>query len=52
MGARAVEETIFSYKGASMLEGIPVDISVTAKASFAKFFNDSSFDYRKYQTAI
>lgn len=30
------------------MESLTIDINTAAKASFAKFYADSSFDYQKY----
>jgi len=32
----------------SKLESLEVDINITAKASFAKFFSDATFDWEKH----
>ena len=34
------------------MESLAIDIDITAKASFAKFFADSEFDYKKYETQV
>lgn len=34
------------------METMNIDISLAAKASFAKFHADASFDYHKYETQI
>jgi hypothetical protein len=48
MGGRATQQTTYSYKSVSMLQSLNVDISIAAKASYASFFADASFDYKKY----
>lgn len=34
------------------MESMSIDIDITAKASFAKFYADSEFDFHKYETNI
>ena len=34
------------------MESLAIDIDITAKASFAKFYADTQFDYKKYETQI
>ena len=50
MGGRAIQEIEYNWKSVAELESLNVDIHLSAKASFAKFFSDSSFDYHKYET--
>lgn len=52
MGGRAVQEIQYSWKSVSEMESLTIDINIAAKASFAKFYADSSFDYQKYETQI
>ena len=52
MGGRATEEIIYTYESASKMESLQIDVELTAKASFAKFYADSSFDFHKYETQI
>ena len=52
MGGRAVQEIEYNYKSASDMESLKIDINIAAKASFAKFYADASFDYQKYETQI
>ncbi len=52
MGGRAVQETIYSYASVSKMESLNIDINIAAKASFAKFFVDTSFDFKKYERDI
>lgn len=48
MGGRAVQEISYEFESVSKLNSLNVDISLAAKASFAKFFSDSSFDWSKH----
>lgn len=48
MGARAIEETNYPYQGASKMRAAQIDMGLIGQASFAKYFNDTSFDYKKY----
>jgi hypothetical protein len=34
------------------MESLNIDINIAAKASFAKFYADTTFDYQKYETQI
>jgi hypothetical protein len=52
MGGRAIQETIYSYESVSKMESLDIDINIAAKASFAKFFVDTSFDFKKYEKDI
>lgn len=52
MGGRAVQEIQYSWKSVSQMESLTIDINIAAKASFAKFYADASFDYQKYETQI
>lgn len=52
LGGRAIQEIEYSYKSASDMESLDIDINIAAKASFAKFYADASFDYHKYETQI
>jgi hypothetical protein len=49
MGGRAVQEISYEFESVSKLESINIDINIAAKASFAKFFADSSFDWHKHE---
>lgn len=49
MGGRAVQEILYSHQSVSEMESLGMDTNIAAKASFAKFFLDSSFDYHKYE---
>ena len=48
MGGRAVQEIAYDFESVSKLNSLNIDISLAAKASFAKFFADSSFDWNKH----
>jgi hypothetical protein len=48
MGGRAVQEISYDFESISKLNSINIDISIAAKASFAKFFMDASFDWSKH----
>ena len=52
MGGRATQEITYDYQTISKLNSINVDISIAAKASFAKFFMDSSFDWQKHTEEV
>lgn len=52
MGGRATQETSYTYESVSKMESLDIDINIAAKASFAKFFVDASFDWNKYQRSI
>ena len=49
MGGRATQEIQYESKSVSEMQTLEIDIDITAKASFAKFYADSSFDYHKYE---
>jgi len=48
LGGRAIQEIQYNYKSASDMESLDIDVNIAAKASFAKFYADASFDYHKY----
>lgn len=48
MGGRATQEISYDFQTVSKLNSINVDINIAAKASFAKFFADTSFDWHKH----
>lgn len=50
MGGRATQEIQYESKSVSEMESLQIDINIAAKASYAKFYMDSSFDYHKYET--
>ncbi len=52
MGGRAIQEIQYSYKSSSDMESLNIDVSIAAKATFAKYYADASFDYQKYETQI
>ena len=52
MGGRATQEISYSYESVSKLSSVGVDIDIAAKASYASFFADASFDWHKYKTQI
>lgn len=52
MGGRAVQEITYDYSSISKLNSLNIDIAIAAKASFAKFFLDSSFDWHKHTEEI
>lgn len=52
MGGRAVQQIDYSYESVCKLKSLKIDISLAAKASFAGFFLDSSFDWQKYRNEI
>jgi hypothetical protein len=52
MGGRATQETSYTYDSVSKMESLDIDINIAAKASFAKFLVDASFDWNKYSRSI
>lgn len=52
MGGRAVQEITYDFESVSKLNSINIDISIAAKASFAKYFADASFDWHKHTEEI
>jgi hypothetical protein len=52
MGARFTQETSYTFKSISIMRSLDIDINIAAKASFAKFLNDTSFDWNKYAESI
>ena len=52
MGGRATQEISYDFQSVSKLNSLDIDISIAAKASFAKFFLDSSFDWHKHTEEI
>ena len=52
MGGRAIQEISYYYESVSKLSSIDVDINIAAKASFAKFFLDTSFDWHKHEQEV
>lgn len=52
MGGRATQEISYDYQSVSKMSSIGIDINMAAKASFAKFFLDTSFDWHKYTEDI
>lgn len=47
MGGRATQQTSYTFESVSKMESLEIDINIAAKASFAKFFGDASFDWKK-----
>jgi len=41
LGGRAIQEIQYNWKSVSEMESLAIDIDITAKASFAKFYADS-----------
>lgn len=52
MGGRATQEIRYSFQSSSKLSSLDIDITLAAKASFAKFFMDGSFDWHKHEEEI
>ncbi len=52
MGGRATQETSYTFNSVSKMESLDIDINIAAKASFAKFLVDTSFDWNKYSRSI
>ena len=48
MGGRAIQQIEYSFESVSRLEELSIDINTAAKASYAKFYGDTSFDWKKY----
>jgi hypothetical protein len=48
LGGRALQETSFTYEAMEKMNALTVDISIAAKARFAKFFMDASYDWKKH----
>ena len=43
---------MYSSKSVSEMESLSIDIKVAAKANFAEYYADASFDYRQYTTQM
>lgn len=52
MGGRAVQEISYSYESVSKMSSLNIDIQTAAKASFARFFGDVSFDWHRFTQEI
>lgn len=52
LGGRAIQEIQYDWKSVSEMETIGVDINIAAKAKFASFVMDSSFDYKSHEQQI
>lgn len=52
MGGRAIQEIQYTFKSTSDMESLEIDVNMAAKATFAKYYADTSFDYHKYETQI
>lgn len=52
MGGRAIQEISYDFESVSKLASVDVDINLAAKASFAKFFADASFDWHKHEEEV
>lgn len=52
MGGRAIQEISYDFESVSKMTSVDVDINLAAKASFAKFFADASFDWHKHEEAV
>ena len=52
MGGGATQEITYDFQSISKLNSIGIDISIAAKASYAKFFADASFDWQKHEEEI
>lgn len=52
MGGRAIQEIQYTFKSTSDMESLEIDVNMAAKATFAKYYADASFDYHKYETQI
>ena len=49
MGGRATQEISYNSEAISQMSAIGIDISIAAKAKFANFYMDTSFDWSKHQ---
>jgi len=52
MGGRATQEIDYSYESISKMESLNIDVDVAAKASFAKFYADGSYNWSKHSKEI
>jgi hypothetical protein len=43
---------MYSSKSISAMESLNIDIKVAAKANFAEYYADASFDYQQYTTQM
>jgi hypothetical protein len=48
LGGRAMQETSYTFESIQKMNALSVDINVAAKAKFAKFFVDTSYDWKKH----
>jgi len=48
MGGRAIQEIGYTFESIQKLASLDIDIKTAAKAHFAKFYADSSFEWSKY----
>ena len=52
MGGRVIQEISYESSAISKLETLGIDINIAAKASFAKFYMDSTYDWSKHTEEI
>lgn len=52
LGGRAVQEIQYDSKGIAILGSLNISTDLAAKASFAAFYNDTSFNYSAYSSEI
>ena len=51
-GGRATQQTSYSYEAVSTLRSLGVDLHTAAKARYAFFYGDASYDWKKYQESM
>ena len=52
LGGRATQEIGYSYESVTKLNSLNIDLNIAAKASYAAFFADTSFDWHKHKEEI
>lgn len=52
MGGRATQQITVTSESSSKLSSMGIDVKVAAKAKFAKFHADASFDFSKNEKDI
>ena len=48
MGGRATQEISYDFESVSKMNALGIDINIAAKASFARLYGDTSYDWHKY----
>ena len=49
MGGRATQETTYSYEAVTKMNSLNIDLNLAAKAKYAGFYGDASFDWKKHK---